>query len=438
MDEKRKTMKAYLLAGITFLLFTPALSAQHDGHHGTEPDSTMMTHAFSRHLPMTRNGSGTAWLPDASPMYGYMHHHPNWMFMLHGNLFLRYNHQDITNKGTRGGEQWDAPNWLMFMGQRRTGAHGLFHFSTMFSLDPLTVGGNGYPLLFQTGETWKGELLVDRQHPHDLFSELSVSYAHSFTEKFDAFVYLGYPGEPAIGSVVFMHRVSSLFNPDAPLSHHWNDATHITFGVATLGVRYGMFKLEASNFTGREPDEERYNFDRPRFDSWSGRFSVNPSENWALQVSQAFVKSPEALHPGEDVNRTTASVIYSSPRNAVRSFNATALWGLNATEDIYENALLAEAALTMNRLTFYTRYEWIQKSSEELDLTDEGFGPEVLFPINAITLGTAYDIFRARFLNMAAGGHFSVFAADRRLDELYGKNPVSVEVFLRFYPPRMM
>ena len=142
---------------------------------------------------------GTGWLPDEAPMYGYMKHKGDWMYMLHGNLFIRYNKQDLLDKGSRGDAKIDAPNWAMLMGQRPVGKKGLFHFNVMASLDPLIAGGEGYPLLFQTGETWNDVPLVDRQHPHDLLSELSVSYAHALSPKADVFVYAGYPGEPALG-----------------------------------------------------------------------------------------------------------------------------------------------------------------------------------------------------------------------------------------------
>ncbi len=166
----------------------------------------------------------------------------------------------------------------------------------MFSLDPITAGGEGYPLLFQTGESYKNQPLVDRQHPHDLFSELSVSYSQALSSKSDVFAYVGYPGEPALGPAAYIHRPSGFFNPDAPLTHHWVDATHITFGVATLGVRYGNVKIEGYSFTGREPDENRYDFDKPLFDSWSGRLSYNLTASWALQASHGFIKQPELLH----------------------------------------------------------------------------------------------------------------------------------------------
>src|SRR5438552_10704517 len=149
------------------------------------PMDVPMSHAFSLNLPMNRNGSGTGWLPDASPMYGYMEHSKKWVYMFHGNIFIRYNRQDISNAGSRGGEKWDAPNMLMAMGQTKIGRNGLFHLNAMFSLDAAIAGGSGYPLLFQTGESWKGKPLVDRQHPHDLFSELSASYSYAFSPKTD-------------------------------------------------------------------------------------------------------------------------------------------------------------------------------------------------------------------------------------------------------------
>ena len=408
----------------------------HDMQHGHENHN--MSHAFSRNLPMTRNGSGTSWQPDNSPMYGYMFHSKNWMYMLHGNLFLRYNKQDLFERGSRGDEKFDAPNMWMFTGQRNVGKNGLFHFSTMISLDPITVGESGYPLLFQTGESYNGKPLIDRQHPHDLFSELSVSYSHAFSKNSDLFIYVGYPGEPALGPSAFVHRPSALQNPDAPLTHHWVDATHITFGVATLGYRYGRFKIEASSFTGREPDENRYNFDKPRFDSWSGRLSFNPSAKWAMQVSHGYIKEPEHLHPGEDVNRTTASVQYSK-RGFGESFtNLTALWGMNKTKDHSgEHGVLIEGSRQVKKTNVYTRYEFVQKSAEELGFSDAEFGHDAVFPTHALTLGASYDILRIGKTNLALGSQATIIHPDKRLTGLYGDTPVSGQIYLRIYPRAM-
>ena len=169
----------------------PADTSRAEQHHNPEDsEGPPMSHSYSLNLPMNRNGSGTAWQPDRTPMYGYMWHGKRWMWMAHGNIVLRYNTQDFTSKGSRGDSKVDAPNWFMLMGQRRVGARGLLHVSSMLSLDAI-FGGNGYPLLFQTGELYKGTPLIDRQHPHDLFSEISIGYTHAFTKDMDMFAYIG-------------------------------------------------------------------------------------------------------------------------------------------------------------------------------------------------------------------------------------------------------
>lgn len=446
-------MKKYFFFYLLFLFCTRAIYAQH--HH--KPDSSnqmmhdsmpvhdhmmmdmpVMNHAYSLNLPMGRDGSGTGWLPDATPMYAYMVHSKKWTYMFHGNIFIRYDKQDMGHVGSRGGEKWDAPNMLMAMAQTKTGNNGLFHFNAMFSLDAAIAGGSGYPLLFQSGESWKGQPLVDRQHPHDLFSELSASYSYAISKKTDVFVYIGYPGEPALGPVTFMHRPSGMDNPDAPVGHHWTDATHITFGVATVGVRYGKFKLEGSSFTGREPGENRYDFDQPRFDSWSGRLSFNPTGNWALQVSHGFIKSPEALRPGEDVNRTTASATYVRSFGEEKYVSVTALWGMNKqmNQDGSSDAQL-ETSLRVKRLVGYFRYEWVQKSVEELNLDQGIYGNGTVFPINATTLGAGYDLFQAGPVRVMGGGQLSWYHAGPQLDNLYGKNPLAAEVYIRIYPALM-
>jgi hypothetical protein len=369
-------------------------------------------------------------------MYGYMLHSKKWMYMFHGNIFIRYNNQDIGKEGTRGDTKVDAPNWFMAMGQRRVAQKGLFHFNAMFSLDPL-FGGDGYPLLFQTGETYKGKALVDRQHPHNLFSELSVAYTQAFTKDIDVFLYLGYPGEPALGPVAFMHRPSSLNNLDSPLGHHWQDATHITFGVATVGVRYKIFKLDGSVFTGREPGEARYGFDKPKFDSYSYRLTVNPTKTLSAQVSRAFIKSPEAVHPQEDVMRTTASILHSQPFNGKNRFLTSAfVWGYNdGGEDHKESSFTLESNLQVDRFALYGRFENIEKSASELLL--DTFEDHDLFTINALTLGLNYTILRKWNTNLSLGAQGTLYAADQRLNPIYGNNPKSLEVYMRISPGLM-
>lgn len=408
----------------------------HGGHGGSMGEMPGMTHAFSRSLPMNRNGSGTAWNPDETPMYMYMKHAGNWNMMFHGSVYLRYTSQDLFNAGSRGDSKLDAPNWFMAMIQRPVGKRGLFNFNAMLSLDPITEGKAGYPLLFQSGETYKGQRLVDRQHPHDLFSELSVAYTHQLNPDVDITGYFGLPGEPALGPVAFMHRISSFNNPDAGLGHHWQDATHITFGVATLGVRYKKWKLEGSSFTGREPNENRFGIDKPLFDSYSYRLNFNPTRSLAMQVSRGFIHSPEALEPETDVNRTAASVLHSKVLGADKHLTSALIWGLNdAGPDHREHSILAESNLQVNKTGIYGRYEWIQKTPEELSLTQ--FEHDERFNVHALTLGTSRIVARQWNTDLSIGLQGTVYAPGPQLKPIYGKVPVSGEIYLRINPSLM-
>lgn len=406
-----------------------AAMMQHDGHN-----MQAMTHAYSQNLPMNRNGSGTSWLPDNSPMYMYMARKGKTSFMLHGNIFLRYTSTDFTAKGSRGATKFDAPNWFMGMMNHQIGKKGLLNATVMLSFDRPIMGGEGYPLLFQSGETWQGKPLVDRQHPHDVFAAVSVGYTYAINKNMDVYGYIGYPGEPAISAPAFMHRVSAMNNPDASLGHHWQDATHITFGVGTVGFRYKQVKAEFSSFTGREPDEDRYNFDKPLFDSYAYRVSYNPSKAWALQFSQAFVHSPESLEPEEDVTRTTASVIHTVPLNKPASFIASsAVWGLNSRDHGHkEHSFLAESNLQLQKNAIYGRYEFVEKSTHELQLEDT-FG-ETKFSVHAFTLGYARTLATVWKTNLAVGAQGTVNVEDKALYGIYGKNPLSAQVYVRISP----
>jgi hypothetical protein len=394
----------------------------------------MMTNAYSINLPMSRDGSGTSWVPDASQTYMLMKINGRTSLMLHGNIFLRYTKQDLFNKGNRGGDKFDAPNWLMGMLNQPVGKKGLFTASAMISFDRLTEGGNGYPLLFQSGETWNGKKLVDRQHPHDLFPALTIGYSYVINKNCDVYGYLGYPGEPALGPPVFMHRNSAMNNPDAPLSHHWQDATHITFGVATLGFRYKIFKAEGSVFTGREPNENRYDFDKARFDSYSYRLSLNPNENWAFQFSQGFLTSPEASEPDIDITRTTTSVLYSKHFTELKAhLDGALVWGLNSPDvGQNENSLLLEGNLQFRKSAVYSRYEFVQKSADELDLVNE-FG-DTRFNINAISVGYNHILLPGQSFGLSAGTRLTLNIADKKLDPIYGKAPMAGEIYLQLKP----
>jgi hypothetical protein len=399
----------------------------------------MMSSQLSRDLPMNRNGSGTSWVPDETPVYGYMIHGKKWMSMVHGNVFARYTNQDVFNKGSRGAKEFDVPNWLMGMTQRKVGRNGLFSANAMLSLDPFLVGLNGYPLLYQTGESYKGQKLVDRQHPHDLFAELNIAYSQRIAPNTDIYASIGYPGEPALGPPVFMHRMSATNNPDAPLQHHYADATHITFGVATLGFRYKNIKIEGSTFKGREPDEERYGFDAPKFDSYSMRLSYNPSKHWALQVSHGWIKSPEALEPNEDVKLLTASAMYAKKLSDDSHFTTSLVYGQNthANNGKTSPAAVLESNLQLRKTAVYGSYTFVRKDAHELDLDESTFLSHPDFNINAVTLGVNRILTTIKSTDLRLGAQATLNLSPSALKPLYGSAPVGFQVYLRINPSLM-
>ncbi len=401
----------------------------------TAENEILMTHAYSLNLPMSRNGSGTAWLPDTSPMYMYMMGDRKSNVMIHGSVFFRYNNQDLFKKGTRGAIKWDIVSMFMGMYNRKIGERGLLNTTLALSADPIIMGGRGYPLLFQTGETYNGERLVDRQHPHDFFSALSVGYTYAANKDVDITGYFGYPGEPALGPVAFMHRPSAMNNPNAPLSHHWQDATHITYGVGTVGLRVLNVKFEGSLFTGQEPDENRYNLDKASFDSYSYRVSWNPTPTWAIQFSQGFLNEPDSLEPGVDVNRTTASVTHSKSMRTL-NWSHTLAWGMNhkSGNSHNEHSILYENNLQLRTQAIYFRYEFVNKSAEELRLQDT-FG-EADFNINAVTLGYNYLFLPAAPLEITLGTQGTLNFPPDELKSIYGNLPVGLEVYIQVRPHR--
>jgi len=379
--------------------------------------------------PMSRESSGTSWVPDSTPMYGKMFMFGDDMLMLHGAIFPRY-----TNVSTRrGDDRIDAPNWIMAMYSHPFSESTQLGGRLMMSLDPLTERGRGYPLLFQSGESWRDQPLHDRQHPHDLFDELSVSLSQKFDADLSAYFYFGYPGEPALGPPTFMHRLSAMDDPDAPLGHHWQDSTHVTFGVATAGVQWRNVKIEGSSFTGREPDENRYDFERPRFDSFSGRLSWNPTPNLALQVSHGYIKSPEALEPDVKRHRTTASAIYNQPLGQDSNWSNSFVWGQNKDSRETTQSFLLETNFQRRRDTVYARWERVEKSGHELVLDDVDL--DKIFPINAATIGYVRDLTHGRDVDVGLGAQFTINDFPDRLNRYYGDDlGYAFEFFLRIRP----
>jgi hypothetical protein len=304
----------------------------------------------------------------------------------------------------------------------------------MLSLDPATVTTRGYPLLLQSGESYQGQPLVDRQHPHDFWMELAAMYERALSSSLGISFYGAPSGEPALGPVAFMHRPSAMDNPVAPLGHHWQDATHISFGVLTAGLFGHHWKLEASAFNGREPDEERWGFDRIRLDSYSGRFTAHLDSNWTISAGYGYLKSPEALEPGESVHRTTASILHGRKIGHDGQFAAALVWGANRKSGTTTHSGLAEAEAVLDRSnTIYGRIETVQKTAEDLVLGT--LPPETQFNVTAISAGYIREVFQGSRATFGIGLQGTINRVPSGLESFYGsRTPIGGMVFLRVRP----
>ena len=331
-----------------------------------------------------RDGSGTAWQPDATPMFGHMQRFGPFGFMEHYNVFIGVD----AMSGPRGARQTISTNQAMLMARAELRG-GLFTARAMFSLEPWTVVDGGYPLLLQSGETWQGTALHDRQHPHELFMELLLGYQREIAGGVGFQLYAAASGEPALGPAAFPHRLAAFYDPLAPISHHWLDSTHICFGVLTAGLYTRHVKLEGSWFNGREPDEVRTDLDIQSPDSASGRVTVNPTRGLSLQASYGYLGSPELRRPGVSQHRVTASSS-TVVRFGESHWATTAAWGL-VVEDGHHatNAALVESSLNLlGHYIVYGRAEYVGKTGHDLAL-DAGQS-ERIFHVGNVSLGLAY------------------------------------------------
>ena len=390
-------------------------------------------------MSMGAMGSGTTWQPSSGPMHMYHKQSGDWLLMFHYNLVAGVNRQG----GPRGVTKVESANWFMPMAYRKLGK-GTLQLRGMFSLEPFTFPPGGSPLLFQTGETYKGQPLIDKQHPHDLFMELSAQYTLPLGERGTWFTYFGYPGEPALGPVAFMHRMSASENPSATLSHHLQDSTHISFGVLTTGFTYRWLKLEGSVFNGREPDENRYNFDAHKWNSRSARVSIMPNQNWVIQTSYGFLRSPEASEPDTDIRRATASVQYNKPLKR-GNWASAFIWGRNHTSRPGEthnlNGYTFESTVNfLDKNYLYTRMELVDKNEllRASDRTLLGIKDDhPSFRIGAYTFGGVRDVWNTDKVSIGIGSDLTFYSKPAVLDQIYGSNPVSWKMFFRVRPGKM-
>jgi hypothetical protein len=378
--------------------------------------------------------AGTSAQPNSTAEPMIMLAKGKWLFMFHGEVFVNL----LQQSGPRGYDKFFSTNWFMPMAQRRFGRSELT-LRTMISLEPATVTNRFYPLLFQQGETAFGRPINDGQHPHDFFMELAALYDRRLGEHGLLSFYAAPVGDPAMGPSAYAHRASASEDPVASLGHHLQDSTHIADDVVTGGLAYKLARIEFSGFHGREPDEFRWNIDSGAIDSWSTRLTVQPGQNWSTQYSFAHLTSPEDLHPTEDVQRMTASVMYNRPL-ARGSWASSLIWGRNCvlqTGQVF-NGYLAESTLqfAVNNHV-WGRIENVDRTSELLlgkQPEPPGFDEEFLARIQAYTAGYDHDFRLIPGLATALGAQVTLYGKPAFLNPIYGEHPAGVILFVRIRP----
>jgi hypothetical protein len=379
--------------------------------------------------------SGTSAEPNSTPIPMLMTTKRGWTLMFHANVFLLDEQQSAQ---TRGGDKFFSTNWFMGMAQHKAGP-GLFSVRSMLSLEPATISDRRYPVLFQQGETAFGVPIADGQHPHDFVMELAVVYDLKLSEKSLLSFYAAPVGDPALGPTAYPHRASAAENPLAALGHHQEDSTHIADDVVTVGFTYGIARIEASGFHGREPDEFRWNIDQGKIDSWSTRLTLQSGNNWSGQYSYGRITSLEASFPNENQERMTASIMYNRPlQNG--NWASTALWG--RTRSLQENSIF-NSYLFESTLRFHTRnYVWTRledvERSNELILGENPLPPNFAeMPIGRVegyTFGYDRDIDLVPHLATAIGAQFTTYGVPETLKPIYGSHPFTVAMFVRMRP----
>jgi hypothetical protein len=405
---------------------------------GTSMQGMDMGAPASSSMPSFHASSGSSWQPASVPETMWMVSRRNWDLMLHGTVFVTYNQQG----GPRGAGKAESTNYFMFMEQHRLGS-GTLLLRQMFSAESLTSPHPGFPELFQTGETYHGQPLVDHQHPHNVFAELAALYTLPVSEKISWLLYGGPSAEPALGPVTYMHRQSASENPEAPLGHHLQDSTHTSFGVVTTGFvfdlsKLGHFKVEGSAFNGHEPNEERWSIQFAPLDSWSFRVTAAPTRNWTAQYSYGRLLHPEALDPNDEL-RQSASLEYNRALSGGKlgsgNWATSLIWGRKHKElvNTTQNSYLLESTLNfLQRNYAYTRLELVDK--------DELFPQALIHPayrIGAYTFGGVRDLLHNEHWQVGFGGDVTFYSKPAVLDPIYGNDPVSFHLFVRVRPGLM-
>jgi hypothetical protein len=364
----------------------------------------------------------------------------HWTFNTGWSAFGLY-----VDEGTkRGDNQFALLDWESFT-LSRSFSQGSLSIGAMTSLAPLINGDGGVPQLLQTGGTYRHAWLHDRLHPGAAVMHLGVTYSGPVSAA------IALVGSPPLGPAPYLHRASAEFDPLPPLGHHWQDASHQSFGVVSIGMTRGALTLEGGAFNARENDENHpvMDFRGARLDSYAGRVTFSAPANVVVSAWTGFLNEPHRLDPTTRMHRMGASISQTQVGLVEGSvWNTTALWGMNVHHHGEGSHLLLHAApgasphhkshsalvestfeLT-SKGSIFARAEFVEKNGEELGFL--GGDLTTLYPVKSIVVGGTKQLFSRLSTAVSIGARASMEFLPEELRATYGtRRPAGFAVFVR-------
>lgn len=320
---------------------------------------------------------------------------------------------------------------------------GRLTFRAMTSIGSLFDRG-GMPSLVQTGGVYRHGYVHDRQHPHDLLMEVAADVRFGM-----AWLYIAPVGAPALGPPAYMHRASAATDPAAPIGHHWQDASHVSYGVASIGMRWRGTAVEASAFNARESDYESPwpDFSHGKLDSFAGRASLalGPA---TMSAWWGYLESHDPIAPAMPMHRYGAAIAFDRAGFGGRRWSSLAVWGMNVhhhdgsshallhgdsttSPHVRSSSILVESSVEIGRRsTIFTRLERVMKNGEELGFL--GGDLVSLHEVRSVVVGGRRDLWSSRYATLGAGVRAIVAFLPRSLDLAYGtRRPKGIDLFLQ-------
>jgi hypothetical protein len=204
--------------------------------------------------------------------------------------------------------------------------------------------------------------------------------------------------------------------------------------------------LAPKEMAGRqyEPDQQRWNIELRKFDSWSTRLSYNPAPEWSMQVSYGDLRSPEQLEPETRVRRTTASISHhrsfaGAEWATTLAYGLSSQWILTPGSGIkrWSGALLVESSVSDGRrTTWFGRFEFVGKPGH--DLHADAVATAIL-PTSKLQGGFERTLASGHGVNAGIGGTIAVSLVPAELTaRYYGRWAPGFGVFLVLQPAHRM